>query len=382
MSAEELPIPFRLGYYRAPPQAWPHRTIEDIQHHNEDLTNGYGLRFYDWIVELAKVPPGELSIQRCPEDEFPCLECGIPADDVAMGCGATCFQIFKQDMREIYSKIRIRDGPAGTGQGAFLGEGSFEPPIEYDESPTEHHVVGMYIGRLFPEVPNDEWKDSAYVLPINGADYQIQAKMIPNGFKPRWGGPYKIPRRTRYRSSTLHPAYDTETYTVMIDAKHCGNWTRFVNSSCDPNLALSAEQVGKIRVMVFKPLRKITAGEELTFYYGREFFRCRGLQCRCSAYRAPHLPENIHDEDADAKFEELPPGLAPFRGISPSPSPSPLPTPPPLRVLRQRPPREPPKKLNKRKRTWDDEETHDDDDDDPDYVDCSAAPRRSRRRLQ
>ncbi|KZT53608.1 SET domain-containing protein, partial [Calocera cornea HHB12733] len=57
-----------------------------------------------------------------------------------------------------------------------------------------------------------------------------------------------------------------------VDAENCGNWTRFINNSCDPNLivrtvnyeAPAKQHPGRL---IFICDRDIEAGEELTFTY-------------------------------------------------------------------------------------------------------------------
>ena len=50
----------------------------------------------------------------------------------------------------------------------------------------------------------------------------------------------------------------------MIDAKHGGNSSRWINHSCDPNCEADEED-GRVFI---KALRNIQAGEELNYDYG------------------------------------------------------------------------------------------------------------------
>ena len=68
----------------------------------------------------------------------------------------------------------------------------------------------------------------------------------------------------------------------MLDARKAGNWTRFINSNCRPNLQCAAEFVGKRSVILFQAKRDIGPGEELTFKYGRDYFKNAGFSCICS----------------------------------------------------------------------------------------------------
>ena len=55
---------------------------------------------------------------------------------------------------------------------------------------------------------------------------------------------------------------------------------RFVNSSCDPNCKYEFTSMNGHPCVRLKTLRRIEAGEEITVYYGKTFFR--SLECRCS----------------------------------------------------------------------------------------------------
>jgi SET domain-containing protein len=77
---------------------------------------------------------------------------------------------------------------------------------------------------------------------------------------------------------------------LVIDAETHGNWTRFVNSSCRPNVLASPEQVGKVRIIAFRALRKLRGGEQLLISYGRQYFEERNIKCCCAVQKEPHLP--------------------------------------------------------------------------------------------
>ncbi|KAK4099146.1 SET domain-containing protein, partial [Parathielavia hyrcaniae] len=78
---------------------------------------------------------------------------------------------------------------------------------------------------------------------------------------------------------------------VVVDAATHGNWTRFVNSSCDPNVEVVPEQVGKVRIIAFRAARDIHAGEQLLVFYGKDYFEERGLMCCCETDPLPHPPQ-------------------------------------------------------------------------------------------
>jgi hypothetical protein len=60
--------------------------------------------------------------------------------------------------------------------------------------------------------------------------------------------------------------------TVMIDASRKGNWTRFINHSCEPFTEFRMRRVGNMRIMVVEAIRNIPAGVELSVSYGTDYY--------------------------------------------------------------------------------------------------------------
>lgn len=79
----------------------------------------------------------------------------------------------------------------------------------------------------------------------------------------------------------------------IIDAEQSGNWTRFINSSCRPNLRCSGDSIGKRHAVVFQALKDIGPEEELTFNYGPNYFRNAGFLCACDARKKSHKPAKL-----------------------------------------------------------------------------------------
>lgn len=69
-----------------------------------------------------------------------------------------------------------------------------------------------------------------------------------------------------------------------------GNWTRFVNHRCVPNVRANDWMVGQRVVMVFQAVRDIQPGEQLFIEYGRGYFEAANVFCKCDAYPGDHLP--------------------------------------------------------------------------------------------
>ena len=74
----------------------------------------------------------------------------------------------------------------------------------------------------------------------------------------------------------------------VIDAERAGNWTRFINSSCRPNVSCEAAVIGKRHVVLFSALKDIGPEEELTFNYGPGYFKDAGFDCDCGVRKGPH----------------------------------------------------------------------------------------------
>src|SRR5580698_3957279 len=68
-----------------------------------------------------------------------------------------------------------------------------------------------------------------------------------------------------------------------IDGSPRWNRARYINHSCRPN----AKPVGRKGRLVFIALRRIEPGEEITFDYGKEYYRffLENGGCRCSPCR-------------------------------------------------------------------------------------------------
>ena len=69
----------------------------------------------------------------------------------------------------------------------------------------------------------------------------------------------------------------------VVDAEKAGNWTRFINSHCRPNVKPWGASIGRREVIVFQALRDIGPEEEIVFDYGKKYFEKAGFACGCSA---------------------------------------------------------------------------------------------------
>ncbi|KAF7193266.1 Histone-lysine N-methyltransferase trithorax [Pseudocercospora fuligena] len=176
------------------------------------------------------------------ENPDPCLQCKKIDDD---DCGIECVEKFR---RRKFFRYRPRIQPSGSfGYGAF-NTGRIIPAKRY---------LSEYLGDL---IPSDNAPRSLYLLDIKGL--------------------------------------------FSIDAGQAGNWTRYINSCCEPNLQAEPALLGKRHVLVFETLRRILPGEELTFYYGRKYFKQAGFKCSCPWRAGPHTPRKTEEEEEEENEED------------------------------------------------------------------------------
>jgi SET domain-containing protein len=72
---------------------------------------------------------------------------------------------------------------------------------------------------------------------------------------------------------------------TFIDARYYGNWTRFINHSCDPNLHIVPIRIDQSTPphLAFFTLREIQANEELSYSYGTVIDEKFSKVCHCSS---------------------------------------------------------------------------------------------------
>jgi hypothetical protein len=100
--------------------------------------------------------------------------------------------------------------------------------------------------------------------------------------------------------STFITSISTYQFVVpdvcVLDSEQAGNWTRFINSSCRPNVKTWANYVGKRHVVFFQALKEIGPEEELFFSYGQGYFEAAAFECRCDVLDRPHMPREVPQE--------------------------------------------------------------------------------------
>lgn len=90
--------------------------------------------------------------------------------------------------------------------------------------------------------------------------------------------------------------------TCHISARDYGNWTRFVNHSCQQfNVEAVDEVLGGRKTITFRAIRNIPRGQELLIDYGKDYFGDTGtvILCTCPALPEPHIPPGQDNRPPD-----------------------------------------------------------------------------------
>ncbi|EAA30745.1 SET-5 [Neurospora crassa OR74A] len=186
---------------------------------------------------------------------YTCFECGRNPDDPE--CSVQCYDELhsgggsQNGMKTFFKKwLEIRHtGTAEKGYGVFVKtNGRYEIP--------KGAYLGHYVGEIIPG-------------PTKG--YNANNKYL---YEPQVG-------------------LEWDTDRPIIDAGKMGNWTRFMNSSCDPNVSESIMQIGKVRVIAFFANKTLKSGDELCIYYGDDYFRGHELLCLCDNFEGSHDPTAV-----------------------------------------------------------------------------------------
>ncbi|KAK4446558.1 hypothetical protein QBC34DRAFT_411438 [Podospora aff. communis PSN243] len=139
------------------------------------------------------------------------------------------------------------------GNGVYLKEGNTIPTGT---------ILGLYLGEIMP-YDDEAVRGSRYV-------YQLFSKDRPH----RWND-------------------------VAIDAAVHGNWTRFVNSHCEPNVRATVEMVGGVLFVTFTAARELEGGGQLFVSYGPGYFWGENGEgtCECGWKEGKHLPPSFNGSE-------------------------------------------------------------------------------------
>lgn len=92
-----------------------------------------------------------------------------------------------------------------------------------------------------------------------------------------------------------------ENPVALISPKRYGNWTRFLNHSCDASTYFREMIIGNRMVAVVEALRDIYIFEEITVNYGEEYWTDR--ECRCGSWNCMSKREESGSSSSDIPAE-------------------------------------------------------------------------------
>ena len=133
------------------------------------------------------------------------------------------------------------------------------------------HVLGFYAGEVMPLV--DEVRGD-YLMQVDVGFMPIDELSDEEDSGFGYGGDEYLDRRPSFPLQPMESVY--------IDGGRKGNWTRFINHSCQPYCIFRIGRVGTTRVMIVETVCDVPAGVELTVSYGEEYYGQNTTKvCRC-----------------------------------------------------------------------------------------------------
>jgi hypothetical protein len=157
-------------------------------------------------------------------------------------------------------------------------------------------VLGWYAGEILPDGSTNQQSD--YLMNINIGIVSDDDDAPPHDdndddddyTEGRSRRRSKGPRRKKRKSADHVDAMGPKSVTV--DSQRVGNWTRFINHSCDALLSFFPCRVGDMRVMVVLAEKNIPAGVELTVNYGEHYYGKNTTRvCVCGAKKCVSRPK-------------------------------------------------------------------------------------------
>ncbi|KAK4939307.1 hypothetical protein LTR10_020396 [Elasticomyces elasticus] len=134
--------------------------------------------------------------------------------------------------------------------------------------------LGEYIGEIYPYN-----KDHGRYGSDSGAMYLFPLGIARASDFTATGRPKKSgTKKGRQQNATTEKDF-------QVDPGIFGNWTRYINHSCDPNTAYIKMNVGQKKRVFIQALRDIGFGEQITVSYGLRYFENLDLTCRCGSER-------------------------------------------------------------------------------------------------
>ena len=208
---------------------------------------------------------------RTPHDTYE--RCGCNLDRVGKYYGNPLVELYTTNLR-------------GTGVRAL-------------QDVAEDSILDAYVGEIYPFFK----KDGKGAVPPRygpglGAGYRMKSAISkrhpkPNAAKRGRGSTISSssvspPRKRSSRktgrdtiSTAAADLYASEYTHYVIDSAWRGNWTRYINHSCDPNTQFQSQNVGMRTEILVEAIRDIEFGEEITIDYSDDYFVSQDFACKC-----------------------------------------------------------------------------------------------------
>jgi hypothetical protein len=132
----------------------------------------------------------------------------------------------------------------------------------------DRDILGWYAGKIVTSHSIDSENDYLLEAPVG----ILSDPESPCPSDRDSDGEYLPQSRSRRTHLEASSNAGDETETVYIDASRQGNWTRFINHSCEPHAEFRVCRVGGMRVMAVETIRDIPKGVELMVNYGKDYY--------------------------------------------------------------------------------------------------------------
>ena len=202
--------------------------------------------------------------KRTPDDVYE--RCGCNLDRVGKYYGTPLVELYTTNLR-------------GTGVRAL-------------QNIAEVSILDAYLGEIYPFSATLRYGSGL------GAAYRMRGAISKRHPKPNAS---KRGRSSTTSSSSASPSrkraskesandtivsdaadlYASEYTHFAIDSAWRGNWTRYINHSCDPNTQFQSQNVGMRTEILVEAIRDIEFGEEITIDYSDDYFESQKFACKC-----------------------------------------------------------------------------------------------------
>ena len=233
----------------------------------EEISASIMLRNYMWPDRFTQWP--EQDPRYIGVNAEPCMVCDVSVDCVPNErhrnryTPARCQCTF-QDMQaagyainplvELFTTVRT-----GTGVRAL-------------QNIKKGDILGEYTGEMYPDF------QGSIINRYGGSEaggYAVGMEMLPR----------------RLDKTTFMPVPLKGHAGYAVDSALKGNWTRFINHSCDYNTTFERINIGQRETLLIQARKPIKFGQEITVDYDVDYFVGFGIGCKCGALKCKFWDE-------------------------------------------------------------------------------------------